>query len=640
MPAKLVIKDATREQTFDLLPPAMVLGREPGCELQFLDVKLSRRHARFEVTPQGIRLTDLGTTNGSFVNGQRITEVVLNHGDRIHMGNLEILFLNEPSTHDAATVVLPSIGTPAAEASPPLPLEFHTMVLDSRKLQELSQQAPAPAGTPVIPSYAPAAPVSTPAEGPRTVMFDPQRMQQMSQQAPPSPAPLGGADRGTQILAGPPVGVERGAQILPGPHGGAVDGRGTVVLHGPPSGDARATAPLPAENADSLAPVMLQVQKKVTSHIRFPSMAWRTKFILLLILTLASLILIITVPLLIIQNKATTRVSLERGVTLANSLAAKNQFAIANNQPLQLDTRFVEHEAGVVQAVVMDTEGRVLAPAARSGETISNIEGIAVKPPQMKISYDGVTASGDYNLVSPIKNDNAQTVGLAWITFTPVSLSQSTSTIAIVIMLVIFLSIIVGTVLVYAATIITVKPLANLADSTESVIKGDAFAVEELAGFAEVNMLAHSINRLIERGAVPSPAMAAVPAAPAQPLPMASAGTPAFSSGVKDMVGAVSESGELVVDGNFSIVRVSGQTEKWLGARSQELLGKHVIEAIREQHLLEAILDLVNLLAAQPTATQEVDFSSEASLGGVFVLTGNKLPSGDQMTIRLSKKSN
>jgi hypothetical protein len=106
------------------------------------------------------------------------------------------------------------------------------------------------------------------------------------------------------------------------------------------------------------------------------------------------------------------------------------------------------------------------------------------------------------------------------------------------------------------------------------------------------------------------------------------------------MAGAVSESGELVVDGNFSIVRVSGQTEKWLGVRSQELLGKHVIEAIREQRLLEAILDLVNLLAAQPTATQEVDFSSEASLGGVFVLTGNKLPSGDQMTIRLSKKSN
>jgi hypothetical protein len=640
MPAKLVIKDATREQAFDLLPPAMVLGREPGCELQFLDVKLSRRHARFEATPQGIRLTDLGTTNGSFVNGQRITEVVLNHGDRIHMGNLEILFLNEPSTHDAATVVLPSIGTPATGASPPLPLEFHTMVLDSRKLQELSQQAPAPAGTPVMPSYAPASPVPTPAEGPRTVMFDPQRMQQMSQQAPPSPAPMGGADRGTQILASPPVGVERGAQILPGPHGGAVDGRGTVVLHGPPSGDARATAPLPAENADSLAPVMLQVQKKVTSHIRFPSMAWRTKFILLLILTLASLILIITVPLLIIQNKATTRVSLERGVTLANSLAAKNQFAIANNQPLQLDTRFVEHEAGVVQAVVMDTEGRVLAPAARSGETISNIEGIAVKPPQMKIFYDGVTASGDYNLVSPIKNDNAQTVGLAWITFTPVSLSQSANTIAIVIMLVIFLSIIVGTVLVYAATIMTVKPLANLADSTESVIKGDAFAVEELAGFAEVNVLAHSINRLIERGAVPSPAVATAPAAPAQPPPMAPAGAPAFFSGVTGMAGAVSESGELVVDGNFSIVRVSGQTEKWLGVRSQELLGKHVIEAIREQRLLEAILDLVNLLAAQPTATQEVDFSSEASLGGVFVLTGNKLPSGDQMTIRLSKKSN
>ena len=56
------------------------------------DAGASRQHARILRTECGFVLTDLGSTNGTMVNGEPIQEHVLEHGDRITIGETELEF--------------------------------------------------------------------------------------------------------------------------------------------------------------------------------------------------------------------------------------------------------------------------------------------------------------------------------------------------------------------------------------------------------------------------------------------------------------------------------------------------------------------------------------------------------------------
>jgi len=62
------------------------IGREAGPIPLAFDTSVSRRHVRFAVTPQGIEIQDLGSTNGTFVNGQKITTATIRQGDVVKSG--------------------------------------------------------------------------------------------------------------------------------------------------------------------------------------------------------------------------------------------------------------------------------------------------------------------------------------------------------------------------------------------------------------------------------------------------------------------------------------------------------------------------------------------------------------------------
>ena len=72
------------------------IGRAPECDLVLRDTRVSRRHARMTARDGVLVLTDLGSTNGTRVNGHRVSEVVLGAGDRITLG--ETTLLVEPAT--------------------------------------------------------------------------------------------------------------------------------------------------------------------------------------------------------------------------------------------------------------------------------------------------------------------------------------------------------------------------------------------------------------------------------------------------------------------------------------------------------------------------------------------------------------
>ncbi|MHB8482836.1 MAG: FHA domain-containing protein [Nitrospiria bacterium] len=74
--------------------PRLTIGRMKA-DLMLGDVKISRQHAAIDLTDQGYRLTDLGSSNGSFVNGQSIKTQLLKDGDVIRMGGTLIKILVE-----------------------------------------------------------------------------------------------------------------------------------------------------------------------------------------------------------------------------------------------------------------------------------------------------------------------------------------------------------------------------------------------------------------------------------------------------------------------------------------------------------------------------------------------------------------
>jgi hypothetical protein len=69
-----------------------VLGRGDQANLRLPDVGISRRHARLDFDGSQVVMTDLGSTNGTMVNGQRVSAVALNPGDVIQLGTTTLTF--------------------------------------------------------------------------------------------------------------------------------------------------------------------------------------------------------------------------------------------------------------------------------------------------------------------------------------------------------------------------------------------------------------------------------------------------------------------------------------------------------------------------------------------------------------------
>ena len=69
-----------------------LIGRNPACDISIDHGSISRQHCLLQITDRGLHIKDLGTTNGTRVNGIALTEGYVNVGDKITMGHL-VFFL-------------------------------------------------------------------------------------------------------------------------------------------------------------------------------------------------------------------------------------------------------------------------------------------------------------------------------------------------------------------------------------------------------------------------------------------------------------------------------------------------------------------------------------------------------------------
>jgi transcriptional regulator of aromatic amino acid metabolism len=93
--------DLRARVTIDGTQPSRVLvGQSPACDVRVADPAMSRRHAALEPVAARLRLTDLGSTNGTWVNGVGVTDAFLAGGEEVRLGGTVFRVERGPARRD------------------------------------------------------------------------------------------------------------------------------------------------------------------------------------------------------------------------------------------------------------------------------------------------------------------------------------------------------------------------------------------------------------------------------------------------------------------------------------------------------------------------------------------------------------
>ena len=100
-------KGTNTRSGFPLNKDHVIIGREVKCAIMLNDNSVSRQHSSITRLAEGYLLRDLGSSNGTYVNGQRIQEYLLCDGDRVSIGDIEFWFEAPANDGLKATASLP-----------------------------------------------------------------------------------------------------------------------------------------------------------------------------------------------------------------------------------------------------------------------------------------------------------------------------------------------------------------------------------------------------------------------------------------------------------------------------------------------------------------------------------------------------
>ncbi|MGQ0712234.1 MAG: adenylate/guanylate cyclase domain-containing protein [Gemmatimonadaceae bacterium] len=115
MRLKLISTDGT--QSFELRPgPPLVVGRAPNSDIPIFDPTISRRHAEVECGNGHFAIRDLGSSNGTYVNGERVTDRAFTPGDVITFGKVSFRVTEAPEVPAPAPRL--SAGVPTPDTGP------------------------------------------------------------------------------------------------------------------------------------------------------------------------------------------------------------------------------------------------------------------------------------------------------------------------------------------------------------------------------------------------------------------------------------------------------------------------------------------------------------------------------------------
>ena len=111
----LVVRSGKQEGVEVAVSPGLVLGRRPELPFHLDDRKASREHAKIDIDGARFVIVDLKSTNGTFLDGSRVSRGRLTHGCRIRIGSTELEFLDPTASAD------PKPGTVKIDLGGPAP---------------------------------------------------------------------------------------------------------------------------------------------------------------------------------------------------------------------------------------------------------------------------------------------------------------------------------------------------------------------------------------------------------------------------------------------------------------------------------------------------------------------------------------
>ncbi len=78
------------EKRFPLAKSELTVGRKEECDIEIDDISVSGHHVTLNLTRDGLNFTDLGSANGTFLNGEKKNSGIAHHGDRLRIGKIEL----------------------------------------------------------------------------------------------------------------------------------------------------------------------------------------------------------------------------------------------------------------------------------------------------------------------------------------------------------------------------------------------------------------------------------------------------------------------------------------------------------------------------------------------------------------------
>lgn len=268
----------------------------------------------------------------------------------------------------------------------------------------------------------------------------------------------------------------------------------------------------------------------------------------------------------------------------------------------------VRQEAGVVAAVVLAPNGRVLAPASRATESIASIPGLNASPADI-VRLRQAQRGELIETVEPILRSDGSRAAIAWTTFR-VSVPPSVGSSIVVVGPSLFVALIVGLVVASRIRRQTMRGMSALKEDIELAMAGHLGEVTDPLGAKPVRELSDAVNYLVARlragdgkGEARSQPPRSAPVAVGRPR-VAAAGGPG-APGVSSLPGEA----RVVTSSSFRITEASPECAELLGIKPERLLGEHLVDAIPGKAVVDAVLKCLSTLPdggeEQTTVTPE-----------------------------------
>ncbi len=113
----VLLKKNNSQKAFSLSSGITVIGRRHDCDLRIPLMSVSRRHCQLNRDEGVLKIRDLGSRNGTYVNGKRIDEAVIRAGDYIEVGPLKFVLQIDGEPKDIAEPELAAQALPQERAS-------------------------------------------------------------------------------------------------------------------------------------------------------------------------------------------------------------------------------------------------------------------------------------------------------------------------------------------------------------------------------------------------------------------------------------------------------------------------------------------------------------------------------------------